>query len=143
MNKKCKKKSINIKNMSKGNRTKYSFININIFKQFSFFIKQFEIRYRLFKYFFDLVQWYLLRKLQSVRVSSAMFTFCLFMFWLHTVVKQENCSIQTEETCPSLLLILRRHYRHIFTAIYPFHKINSSRHTNIMAFEIRYYNANS
>ena len=32
---------------------------------------------------------------------------------------------------------------HIFTAIYPFHKINSSRQNNTMAFEIRYYNANS
>ena len=29
--------------------------------------------------------------------------------------------------------------RHIFTVFYPFHKINSSRHNNIMAFEIRYY----
>ena len=38
---------------------------------------------------------------------------------------------------------MRRHYRHIFTTIYCFNKINSSRHNTIMAFEIRYYNANS
>ena len=56
------------------------------------------------------------------------------------LVKQENCSIQT---CPSSLFILRRHYRHIFTVFYPFHKINSSRHNKIMAFEVRYYNSNS
>jgi len=43
----------------------------------------------------------------------------------------------------SSLFILWRHYRHIFSVFYPFHKINSSRHNNIMAFEIRYYNANS
>ncbi len=30
-----------------------------------------------------------------------------------------------------------RHYKHIFAVFYPFHKINSSRHNNIMAFEIR------
>ena len=42
-----------------------------------------------------------------------------------------------------LTFILQRHYRHIFTAIYRFHKINSSRHNNNMDFEIRYYNANS
>ena len=30
-----------------------------------------------------------------------------------------------------------------FTAIHHFHKLNSSRHNNIMSFEIRYYNANS
>ena len=40
------------------------------------------------------------------------------------------------------MFILRRHYRHIFIVFFPFHKINSSRHNNIMAFEIRYYNAN-
>ena len=33
-------------------------------------------------------------------------------------------------------------YRHIFTAIYRFLKIYSSRHNNIMSFKIRYYNAN-
>ena len=38
---------------------------------------------------------------------------------------------------------MRRHYRHTFTVFYPFHKINSSRHNNIMAFKNRYYNANS
>jgi len=59
------------------------------------------------------------------------------------LVKQENCRIQTEETCPSLLLILRRHYSYIFTVFYPFYEINSRRHNNIMAFKIRYYNANS
>ena len=42
-----------------------------------------------------------------------------------------------------LLLILQRHYRHIFTVFYPLHKINSSRHNNIIVFEIRHYNANS
>ena len=52
-----------------------------------------------------------------------MFTFCLCFDYLG---KQEN---------PSSLSILRRHYRHIF---YPFHKINSSRHNNVMAFEIRF-----
>ena len=56
-----------------------------------------------------------------------MFTICLFMFGLHTGV----------------LSITVRRYRHIFTATYSFHKINSSRHNNIMAIEIRYYNANS
>jgi len=38
---------------------------------------------------FQIILWFsvvILRKLSSVRVSSAMFTFCLFMFWLHTVV---------------------------------------------------------
>jgi len=33
--------------------------------------------------------------------------------------------------------------RHIFTVFYPFHKINSSRHNDIMAFEIMYFNINS
>ena len=77
---------------------------------------------------------------KAVRFLSAMFTICLFMFR----VQQENYSLQTEYTeytCPFSLLILRKHYRHIFTAIYCFHKINSSRHNNIMAFEISYYNA--
>ena len=54
------------------------------------------------------------------------------------LVKQENCSIQT---CPSSLFILRRHYRHILTVFYPFHKINSSKHKNSMAFEMSYHNA--
>ena len=38
---------------------------------------------------------------------------------------------------------MRRHYRLIFTVFYPSHKIHSSRHNNILAFEVRYYNANS
>ena len=38
---------------------------------------------------------------------------------------------------------LAESFRHIFTAIYWFHKINYSRHNKIMAFEIRYYNADS
>ena len=60
------------------------------------------------------------------------------MFWPHTVIlsKKENYSIQTEQTCPSSLFILRRHYRHIFTAIYRFHKINSSRHNNIWLLQL-------
>ena len=41
------------------------------------------------------------------------------------------------------LFILRRHYKHIFTVFYPFHKINSSRHNHIISFEIRYFNVNS
>ena len=68
-----------------------------------------------------------------------MFTFCFFLCFDYIrlyLVKQENCSMQAEKTCPSSLFILRRHYRHIFTAIYRFHKINSSRHNNSMAFEI-------
>ena len=51
-----------------------------------------------------------------------MFTFCIY-----------NLSVES----PSSLFILGRHYKHIFAVFYPFHKINSSRHNNIMAFEIR------
>jgi len=59
-----------------------------------------------------------------------MFTICLFMFWLHTVVLSKTRKLQ---------FILRRHYRHICTVFNPSNKINSSRHNNIMTFEIRYY----
>ena len=58
---------------------------------------------------------------KAVRVSSAMFTFVYI----------------TCPSSPSSLLILGRHYRHIFAVFYPFHEINSSRHNNIMGFEIR------
>ena len=63
------------------------------------------------------------------------------MFWLHTVVLSKTRKLQfTNRVNLSVFtFILRRHYRHIFTAIYCFHKINSSRHNNIVAFEIRYY----
>ena len=67
---------------------------------------------------------------------------CNFVCYFHilfvsvlTVVKQENCSIQTEQTCPSSLSILMRHYRNIFTVFYPSHKINSSRHNHLMALD--------
>ena len=73
---------------------------------------------------------------------SILFVYVLTFIRLY-LVKQENCSIQTEKTCPYSLFILQRHYRHIFTVFYPFHKINSSRHNIIMAVEIRDYNANS
>ena len=55
---------------------------------------QWRIRYRLFKWFLDLVKWYLLRKLWSVKFSSAMFIVCLFMFWLHTVVLSKTRKLQ-------------------------------------------------
>jgi len=54
---------------------------------------QWRIRYRLFKWFLDLVKWYLLRKLWSVKFSSAMFIVCLFMFRLHTVVLSKSKKI--------------------------------------------------
>ena len=52
----------------------------------------------------------------------------LFVYVLtaYRLVKQENYRIKQET------------HRHIFTVIYRFHKINSSRHNNILAFEIRY-----
>ena len=55
-----------------------------------------------------------------------MFTFCLFMFWLHTVVLvvlSKTRKLQfTNRVNLSSLFILRRHYLHILTAFYPFHK---------------------
>ena len=74
-----------------------------------------------------------------------MFTFCLFMFWLHTVVLSKtrklehtnrvNLSVFTVHLAETLDTSLQS-----FTL---FFKKNSSRHNNITAFEIRYYNANS
>jgi len=69
---------------------------------------------------------------------------CLFLR-LYTVVpsKKRKSQYANRVNLSSLLFILQRHYRHIFTGIYRFHKINSCRHDNIMAFELRYYNADS
>ena len=73
-----------------------------------------------------------------------MFTICLFMFWLHMVVLSKSRKLQfTNRVNLSVFILhLEKDYRHIISAIYRFHKINSSRH-NIMAFKIRYYYANS
>ena len=70
-----------------------------------------------------------------------MFTFCLFMFWLHTVVvklsKQQKKLQYTNRVNLSVFTVhLVDHYRHIFTVIYVFHKINSSRHNNIMGLKL-------
>ena len=67
------------------------------------------------------------------------------MFWLHTVVLSKTRKLQfTNRVNLSVFtFILRRHYRQFFTVFYPFHKINSSRHNHITAFEIRYFNVNS
>ena len=54
--------------------------------------------------------------LYSVRFLYAMFTICLFMFRLHTVVLSKTKSY-------SILFILQRDYTHIFATIYLFHKI--------------------
>jgi len=70
----------------------------------------------------------------TVRVSSAMFTFCLFIFWLHTVVLRKTRKLQyTNRVNLSVFTVhqLWRLYRHIFTVFYPFHKINSSRHNTL------------
>ena len=64
-----------------------------------------------------------------------MFTICLFMFWLHTVVLSKTRKLQFTNS-----LLVRLHII-IETAAYRFHKINSSRHNNIRGFKIRYYNA--
>ena len=50
-----------------------------------------------------------------------MFTFCLFMFWLHTVVLSKTRKLQYTNRV-NLSDILRRHYRHIFTHLLPFSK---------------------
>ena len=128
----------NVKNYVRYRKWKFSYvlqlgvpINMGI---------QWRIRYSFFKIILWLSIVMPTEKDVILRVSSAMshvvcscfdcyVTCCLFMFWLQTVV--------FSKTWPSSLFILQRHYRHIFTVYCPFHKINSSRHYNIMAFEIR------
>jgi len=85
--------------------------------------------------------WFSLVKLSQKAVIRKI---CLFLR-LYTVVpsKKRKSQYANRVNLSSLLFILQRHYRHIFTGIYRFHKINSCRHDNIMAFELRYYNADS
>ena len=68
-----------------------------------------------------------------IRKNFVCYAYNLFVYVLtaYRLVKQENYRIKQET------------HRHIFTVIYRFHKINSSRHNNILAFEIRYYNDSS
>ena len=81
-------------------------------------------------------------------VTNSISSFQIIL-WFSIVIPTEKAMICKSFVCyvhitfVNVLTALRRHYRHVFTVFYPFHKINSSRHNNIIAFEIRYYNANS
>ena len=86
------------------------------------------------------------KAVNCLRVSSDIDTFCLFNCFdcirlyykktrkLQYTANGVNLSVFTC-SCGYIMTSI--------TVFYPFHKINSSRHNNIMAFEVRYYNANS
>ena len=82
----------------------------------------------------------------SVRFSSAL-CYNLFVYVLtaytNLLRKTRNLQYTNRVNLSVFTVHLAETYKNIFTAIYRFHKINYSRHNNIMAFEIRYYNANS
>ena len=79
-----------------------------------------------------------------IRKIFVCYVYNLFVYVLTAyLVKQENYSYKQSKLvrlhCSSCEDIIN-------TSLQPFtvlHKINSSGHNNIMAFEIRYYNANS
>ena len=76
-----------------------------------------------------------------IRKIFVCYVYNLFVYVLtmHTVVLCKTRKFQYTNRVnlsSSSLFILKRHYRHIFTAIYRFHKINSSRHNNIRALKL-------
>ena len=66
------------------------------------------------------------------KLYGLFFENCTDFFWKCT----DFCTDLFKKVLATLQFILRIHYRHIFTAVYRFHKINSSRHNNIMAFRL-------
>ena len=60
------------------------------------------------------------------RIRNRLFLKILWFIIVHYCVLSKTRKLQyinRVNNCPSSLFILRRHYRHIFTAIYRFHKI--------------------
>ena len=72
-----------------------------------------------------------------IRRILVWYVYNLFVYVL-TVVLSKIRKLQYTNMSKLVRLHFSIYYRHIFTAIYRFHKMNSRKHINIMAFEIRY-----
>ena len=99
---------------------------------------------------FEIILWFsLVIPTEKAVICKSFVCYVHILFWLHMVVLGETRKLQHTEYrqsklvrlhCSSCEDIVNTSFHTVF---YPFHKINSSRHNNIIAFELRYYNAYS